>query len=53
MVLETDILFLTFYVSEHSDDIIGGVTFKKQFDEYLQIETRGFLIERWSFASLE
>ena len=52
IILETNILFATFYINEETGDIIGGVTYKKLFDEYLQIDSRGFLIERWSFASI-
>ena len=48
---ETDIIFITFYISE-DDQILGGVTFKKQFEEYLEIETRGFQLDRWSFSSV-
>ena len=48
---ETDIIFITFYISE-DDQILGGVTVKKQFEEYLEIETRGFQLDRWTFSSV-
>ena len=50
LILETNILFMTLYVSEEGD-VIGGVYLKKQFDEYLLMESTGFLLDRWSFAS--
>ena len=50
-MLQPNILFITLYVSEDGD-VIGGVYLKKEFDEYLLMESSGFLLERWSFASL-
>ena len=50
MIVDTDILFVSFYISEEND-IFGGVAIKKQFDDYLELETSGFLLERLSFAS--
>ena len=50
MVLDTDILFVSFYISQENN-IFGGVALKKQFDEYLELQTSGFLLERLSFAS--
>ena len=51
LILDTNILFITLYISEEGD-VIGGVYLKKQFDEYLLMESSGFLLDRWSFASL-
>ena len=51
VVLQSDIIFLTFYLSEENN-VLGGVTVKRQYDEYLQLESPGFLLDRWSFASL-
>ena len=50
VVLQSDIIFLTFYLSEE-DSIMGGVTTKRQYDEYLQLDSPGFLLDRWSFAT--
>ena len=51
LILDTNILFMTLYISEEGD-VIGGVYLKKEFDEYLLMESSGFLLDRWSFASL-
>ena len=50
VVLQSDIVFLTFYLSGE-DTIMGGVTAKRQYDDYLQLDSPGFLLDRWSFAS--
>lgn len=50
VVLQSDIIFLTFYLSGE-DSIMGGVTTKRQYDEYLQLDSPGFLLDRWSFAT--
>ena len=49
IVWDSRIIFVTFYVSQ-DDEIIGGVTSKREYQEYLELETPGFLLERWSFA---
>ena len=51
LVLDTEVLFITLYVSPE-DEVIGGVTVKREFDDWLQVTTRGFLLDRWSFASV-
>ena len=39
MVMGPDIFFFTLYLS------------KRQYQEYLDLETPGFLLDRWSFAT--
>ena len=51
VILDTEVLFITLYVSP-GDEIIGGVTVKREFDDWLNVSTRGFLLDRWSFASI-
>ena len=51
LLLDTEVLFITLYVSP-GDQVIGGVTVKREFDQWLNVITRGFLLDRWSFASL-
>ena len=51
LILDTEVLFITLYVSP-SDEVIGGVTMKREFDDWLQVSKRGFLLDRWSFASV-
>ena len=50
VVQQSDIIFITFYVSGE-DSIIGGVTTKREYDDYLQLDSPGYLLDRWSFAS--
>ena len=50
VVLQSDLLFITFYLSAE-DSIMGGVTAKREYDDYLQLDSPGFLLDRWSFAS--
>ena len=50
MVMGPDIFFLTLYLSEE-DELVGGVSAKRQYQEYLELETPGFLLDRWSFAA--
>ena len=50
VVLQSDLLFITFYLSAE-DSIMGGVTAKIEYDDYLQLDSPGFLLDRWSFAS--
>ena len=50
VVQQSDMIFITFYVSGE-DSIIGGVTTKREYDDYLQLDSPGFLLDRWSFAS--
>ena len=50
LVMGHNVYFLTLYVG--ADEIVGGVTEKKQFDDWLGIESKGFLINRWlTFAT--
>ena len=51
LILDTEVLFITLYVSPR-DEVIGGVTLKREFDDWLQVSNRGFLLDRWSFARL-
>ena len=50
VALQSDLLFITFYLSAE-DSIMGGVTAKREYDDYLQLDSPGFLLDRWSFAS--
>ena len=40
-----NIYFYTIYVG--ADEIFGGVAEKKQYDAWLEMENRGFLMNRW------
>ena len=51
LIQDTEVIFITLYVSP-GDEIIGGVTVKREFDDWLNVSTRGFLLDRWSFASV-
>ena len=51
LLLETEVLFITVYVSP-GDQVIGGVTAKREWDKWLNVTTPGFLLDRWSFASV-
>jgi len=45
IIVEPDIYFLTLYVGD--EDILGGVTEKKEYDHWLGVKNKGFLINRW------
>ena len=51
LTLHPELLFLTLYISPEND-IIGGVTVRREFDEYLNVTSPGFLLDRWSFATV-
>ena len=45
IVLGHNIYFLTLYVGD--SEIVGGVTEKKEFEDWLGVQSKGFLINRW------
>ena len=49
IIVEPDIYFLNLYVG--AEEIVGGVTEKKEYDQWLVMKTKGFLINRWLTTS--
>ena len=45
IIVKHDIYFFTLYVGD--EDILGGVTEKKEYDQWLGLRNKGFLINRW------
>ena len=43
--MKPNIYFLTLYVG--TDEIVGGVTEKEEFEDWLGVQSKGFLIKRW------
>ena len=52
VVAGPSLLFLSLYVGG-AEAVMGAVTLKRPYDDYLGLRTPGFLLDRWSFARVQ
>ena len=52
LVAGPSLLFLSLYVGG-AEAVVGAVTLKRPYDDYLGLHTPGFLLDRWSFARVQ
>ena len=50
IVMGNNIYFLTLYIGEA--EIVGGVTEKREFEEWLAFQSKGFMMNRWMTSAL-